>query len=407
MCKFENLLDSQLNVLIEKYIDGDDIDDFELDYLESNYVFMTRVIMQTNDKKMYDLCSDELKGNFKFVEFLIKKFHDDKMFVDNVILNFYCFCDESDRKKYDYINYFKDVISDKNKLIPHFDYFIENCENQALVLELLSQLSKDRDAFLDYAIKFNVQIVAWMADAHISVEKIDDPKVKKILGMGFVILRDEFCESELVVNEFATRYIRDIFYNEHFDIEKFLHESFTSKEAIIEYGLNRFISDYLESQDHFLAEYVLIRPHLIKDVLKDFNKALDNWDNFNLKNSDNRIGIIFDKAKDYLHYNQSDIMISDTEMVYYVAHLMGLTDLFDDYIIRNYYSDEDEEVYEPVDISDIIGHESSFTFAELKYLQYLKDLFKELFSQRVVQDDLGEYNPERDVPGQIIIFSKN
>lgn len=69
-----DLSQEELNILIEAYIEGEDIKVFELDYLENDYSFMTRVIMKTNDKNFYDLSSDNLKGSFNFVKFLVEKF---------------------------------------------------------------------------------------------------------------------------------------------------------------------------------------------------------------------------------------------------------------------------------------------------------------------------------------------
>ena len=45
--------------LIWKYINGEEIPN--IDRLESDYRFMLEVIRITNDKKMYNLCSDEIK----------------------------------------------------------------------------------------------------------------------------------------------------------------------------------------------------------------------------------------------------------------------------------------------------------------------------------------------------------
>ena len=45
---------------------------------------MMLVITRTNDKNYYDLCSLELKINYEFVSFLIKKFENDISFICEV-----------------------------------------------------------------------------------------------------------------------------------------------------------------------------------------------------------------------------------------------------------------------------------------------------------------------------------
>ena len=48
------------------YINGNEIIDYNIDELEDDYEFMMMVINYTNDKNMYNLCSDEVKTNYEF-----------------------------------------------------------------------------------------------------------------------------------------------------------------------------------------------------------------------------------------------------------------------------------------------------------------------------------------------------
>ena len=48
--------------LIKNYVEGNDID-CDIEGLENDYKFMISVIKYTNDKHMYDLCSDNVKNN--------------------------------------------------------------------------------------------------------------------------------------------------------------------------------------------------------------------------------------------------------------------------------------------------------------------------------------------------------
>lgn len=49
---------------------------------------MMEVIKITADKKMYRLCSEEIKDNYEFVRFMVEKFKDDKKFIIEIPTNY-------------------------------------------------------------------------------------------------------------------------------------------------------------------------------------------------------------------------------------------------------------------------------------------------------------------------------
>ena len=57
--------------IVNDYIYGNDIEEYDIGQLENDPVFMMQVIDKTNDKKMYKFCSDEVKNNYEFVKFII------------------------------------------------------------------------------------------------------------------------------------------------------------------------------------------------------------------------------------------------------------------------------------------------------------------------------------------------
>ena len=405
MEKITDLSQLELNNLINNYIDGEDINDFELDYLENDYTFMTRVIMKSNDKNFYDLSSDDLKGSFSFVKFLIEKFDSDKVYIEKIALNFFEYCKEEDKINYEIIDYFFKKVSDSKKLMPYMDYFIENCEDETQIMKFLVKFSNNKDEFVDYALKFNIKVIAIMVEVYASVMALEDQSLKEKAGLGFFVIKEHFSGIESVLNAFASRYLVDIFYDNNFDIEKFLHKSFSSRNAILKYGLNAFIGDYIKRVDDALAEYVLARPELLTNVLNDFKRAFDNWDKFNTKNNDYRIDIVYEEAENYLEKNDFDIRFSYLEVVYYVAKEKGLTKMFIDYDLKNHYKGM-EELYEGIDLSLIMDYEVNFTIAERKYLNYIREVFDKVFTQRVVEEEMfDKYIIEEPKNGQIYDFT--
>ena len=73
---------------IVNYINGDEISDYDIDYLENNPQFMMEVINFSHDKNMYNLCSNEIKKDYEFIIFLIYKFKDDLKFLTKIVDDF-------------------------------------------------------------------------------------------------------------------------------------------------------------------------------------------------------------------------------------------------------------------------------------------------------------------------------
>ena len=68
--------------LVWDYINGEEVPN--IDDLESDYKFMIEVLRVTIDKKMYNLCSDEMKNNYEFIKSVIEIFIDDKKFIKEI-----------------------------------------------------------------------------------------------------------------------------------------------------------------------------------------------------------------------------------------------------------------------------------------------------------------------------------
>lgn len=402
MKKLADLSEAELDELISNYLNVEDIKDFDIDYLENNYSFMTRAIMKSNDKNLYELCSDELKGDLAFVEFLITKFKDDLFYVDNVLMEYFNRCSEQEKLNYKNITFLINNLKDKSKKCIVADYFINNSDDEVLKLEMMLIFFNDRDNFFEYAIKANNEIFATMVEVEFGVKSIQDPEQKKLVGLGFGVIRERYKTSEIVINEFAARYLYKIFYKKDFNIEKFLHQSFSSKSAVLKYGLNAFIGDYLKSLDSFLAEYVLIRPELLKTIMNDFNYALSRWDIFFEKNNKDRISIIYEEAEKYLDKNDSGISFSYSEAVYYFAKKRGIARLFDEYN-KKLLGEDLECFYEAPLLDFMLENNKDFNLPELKYLKFLESLFDKLFNERVVEE-VDDYIIEDAKAGQIFDF---
>lgn len=70
---------------VKKYINGLDTSPYKLEELEDNPAFMILAIGLSNDKYLYNLCSNSVKINKTFVKFLIYKYQDDIDFLVKVV----------------------------------------------------------------------------------------------------------------------------------------------------------------------------------------------------------------------------------------------------------------------------------------------------------------------------------
>ena len=66
---------------IESYIKGEDIKEYTIEELENDSKFMLMVAFTTNDKNIYNLCSENVKLDYEFVKMMIKRFKNDLSFV--------------------------------------------------------------------------------------------------------------------------------------------------------------------------------------------------------------------------------------------------------------------------------------------------------------------------------------
>ena len=82
---------------VEAYIKGEDIEKYTIEELENDPTFMRMIVLATNDKNIYNLCSEKVKLDYEFVKMMIKRFKNDLNFVCQVA-NYYL--ENSDNKEH-------------------------------------------------------------------------------------------------------------------------------------------------------------------------------------------------------------------------------------------------------------------------------------------------------------------
>ena len=240
--------------LIWKYINGEEIPN--IDRLESDYRFMLEVIRITNDKKMYNLCSDEIKLNYEFIRFIIEYFQKDKKFIMDIATNYIKKIGSEDITSKEIIFLICDLINDNT----------DNYDNEEILAFNLKRSAIYNTERVTIEMALSEEELFWQQE----------------LGLGFIyIISDELGKSEIITRYFAKCYLNEIFYcHDDLTLEDLIHEHFSTYENLKKIGIKKYILNYVAIKDKYLAEYLLNNLYLIKKLEKSIVYIGLNWDNY-------------------------------------------------------------------------------------------------------------------------------
>lgn len=293
--------------LVGKYINGEDIEEYTFDELENDKNFMMLVMSQTVDKKMYNYCSESVKSDYEFVKYVILKFKRDINFITQVA-----------------------------------DHYFDNKNHYAERLELsiiMSDLTKDDPELSEkYAIIREGLYLLNQVKVDIIKREIEDPKAIDKIGEGFFISYDLYYPSEIILNYLAKKNINEIF--EKHNLEKTLHNDFTSPEEIDKSGLNSYLLKIIGIYDQTLASYVSTHIELLNDIRKKVKKIQRTWEQYKHKEETERYRIMLERVHEYM--KQFNSAFDETFLLYYIGNELGISDKIAE------YDCVDEELYESI-----------------------------------------------------------
>lgn len=356
--------------LIVDYIYGNDIEDYDIDDLENDYKFMMEVIKYTNDKNMYDLCSDEVKQEYEFVKFMIEMFKDDDNFIISVAHNYLDNIDESD------ITY-KEI---------------------AVLISNLTDANKNEDAIL-FKVKSQLISEAEFSEIEVFLENCTDEKLKEKLGLGFVYIMEKYGNSKILMDFFADQFIKNIFYyNGEYSLEEYIHLNVRDKNKIIEPGINNFIINHVEHFDSTLAGHISNNIKLIEHLYKNIEQIVNKWDYYMISLNNRREAIIEQEVFQFMDDNKIRVDFSVYKVINYLLNNLGYNPLDDETFLDE--SDElDLKIYKKLEEG------KGFDFSEYKLISYLTNLIKEMYSKDVVVKEFSDYNELEQFENNVIDFS--
>lgn len=293
--------------LVLNYINGEDLGEYNVEDLENSKGFMLDVLNYTKDPRMYKFCSSSLKSEHTFILGVIEIFKDDYKFVKQVAS--------------DYLSTLKVCEREDNETEEEFEDRLKRMEINILLSNLggreVNRFSVG--AAIDYS-KEEEKIKK-------ALEYITSLTLKKEVGMGFLLILDQYGSSKIICDYFAKRMLSKIFYED--DIEKFVHSRFKKFEDLEEIGENRFIIETVQQEfDSYLGSYLQYNLPLIEEVKQEVRKVGSRWDNYMTRLNEERVSIFETEFSRYLK-NNADMGIVDIDSISkYVAVTLGVEDTF-------------------------------------------------------------------------------
>ena len=201
---------------------------------------MIKVIEYTNDKNMFELCSEDVKNTYEVIDIILNKFSNDIDFVIKVVSNYL----DNERDKTKYLEVLIRLCS------------LCNSDNVYL-LEYREQLENEYKTF-------NNNMV-YIKDS----STIDN---SYLIENGFYFVLDMYKDNKIIVNYFASRFIDDCFNS--INLEKEIYKSFKTYQELENFGINKYLINLLNKYDTNLADYVILNIDLLENIK---NKIKDNW----------------------------------------------------------------------------------------------------------------------------------
>ena len=289
--------------IIYDYIMGNDLGEYSSEELEDNKEFMIDVIEKTNDKRMYNLCSNNVRLDYEFVKYIVLKFRDDVDFIKKVADN--------------YLN----------------NIGVDNDYERVELLTIMSSLTNCFD--------YNFMLDAVYSGKRLSIElynvKNKDNKDDFNLGMGCVVIYDSYHGSEIILKYFAKKMIEEIFSEFDIDLEGKLHAEFKNSTDIDEIGVNTYMISFIQKYDSMLASFASSHIEVLESFSKKIKNIKNNWNSFNTKEESEKYKLMITKVLNYL--SSVDSIFGDVTLLYYFGKKFEVIDK----IIK--YDNNDDTLY--------------------------------------------------------------
>ncbi len=359
------------------YVSGNDLEGFSIEELEDNPSFMADVMEFTGDKRMYHLCSENVKKNHDFVIRVISKFKDDMDFITQIADSY---------------------------VIDNDDNGFKQAEFNILMGNIFDE-TKEPD-LMKYKLSETVLYDSISVEIEDAINEVDE-KDRKLFGKGFCFVRDTFPGSKLIKDFFAKRMLDEIlFADEKYRFEEIVHINFKKYEDLEKYGVTKFILEYVGARDSDLSDYLCQNQELISSVKNKLVRVKKGWENYINRINKEKIEMIWEEVYRYQDQRLIYCGLNYVECLDKIMSKLGVLDLLGITSMRETL-DEDFDVES--EITSICGEEGLEEFIqatcpeieksrfELHMTSFIRDLFKTnvIEEQTDENDYLNEANQNR------------
>ena len=351
--------------LLFDYITGNEIAEYNIDDLENDCEFMISIINLTNDKRMYNLCSNNVKKNYDFVKYIINKFSNDIDFICNVA-----------------------------------DIYLENTNDELSRMELvfiMCDLTKEGD--YDYHKKYEIIAQAIKVSKKVIIEMyknatMKDSKFLDVIGMGFWFIFDEYNESDVILNYFAKEYLVDIFYKDASNLEKMIHTDFKIAKELDEYGVKNYLLNCIMINDYNLYIYIVSHLELLDIYIKKVDGIISRWEIYLSLEEYDRYNKMFNNLHNYIVENEGKLGFNETQILYFIGREIGILDKLKkyDYLDVSYIDDM---------LEDIGIDKENMSFVDLRHYCNIKKIIVESLN-----DVKEEKQVDKDFKSIVLSFDK-
>lgn len=347
--------------IITNFINGKDIEEYQIEALENDKDFMKSVIEETNDKNFYNLCSDQVKNDYEMVKYLINKFSSDINFICKVADNYLKNTDD-EVNKFELSVTMSKLIKDKN--IEKYDEYNSIIDN-----------------------KYKVKRV----EAEIIKEGLRDIQTKNKLGMGFALVLDSY-DNKNVIDTFTKKFISEIFSENNTNLEDMLHQHFNNFEKLDKTEMNNYLISFISKYDSVLATYINSNENIKKELLDEVINVQKKWNICNKLEENKKYNLILDKVHEYMEQESTKSFLSETQLLYYVGKQLGIIEKIAKY--DNIKPEIAVEITNSLD-EELIQHIIKESPNDLKNYNTIREIVESI----IFENKLGKFSDNKKTSG--------
>lgn len=361
--------------MVNDYIIGNDILEYELEELENDTKFMSDVIIQSKDIKMYDFASEYVKSDYYFVRTVIETFKENEDFIIKVAEYYLKYAKEHKKEL---------LTEQEEKVINIFDYTKGNNEMTGVYYAeiniLMNSLIKSETKRIPYALVATMDYECTMVEiASYQTARQNDSSLTNI-GLGFLYVMDKYNNNPIILDYYAKKMLDNIFYSHDELFSDRFHRLVKSKEEVTKESIKNFVVNYVNQYDEFLSGHIAARvaadSKFISELEKDIQRTLKNWDSYIKYHNNIKLDTIWQEAYD--EFKKYDTGYSFCQFVDTVMKKLGLEE-----INNKYYSG-----FELPQQGDLLPNELT-NLGDIAFMNYLEKFISNLFGLTKDDNDTG------------------